>query len=32
MILEIVKRKVPDVKIALRRFRDKMLENIGKGL
>jgi hypothetical protein len=26
--IEIVKKKVPDVRIALRRFRDIMIENI----
>lgn len=29
---EIVKKKVGDVRVALRKFRDKMIDNISKGI
>ena len=32
VLLEIVKKKVPDVREALRKFRDQMLEQISRGI
>ena len=32
LLKQIVKKKVPDVRDALRRFRDQMLEQISKGV
>lgn len=31
LTLEIAQKSVPDVRVALKRFRDKMIENIRKG-